>query len=446
MFAEALTRLAVRAAAWAVLLVLCVALTGCSNFKQFGKDRPSDHSNVGGAAPPRFPTGGSADQGIAGNSTPTNPVTNQANQGAILAGRVIDSYSRPPANTSIRWVSLDDKKDAENDVSVTPEGYFTIQGLKANGHYKLIARGRQGDRLVAGVSYTTAPNIRVLIQVKEDLANSNTPPLPGPAGAAAQDNSKSSSLDRKSNPNGGAAGEPDLPVAINISRQPTASTMPPAENWSPAPGAGEKSWLPPTLEIKGGKTTLPPLQIGSAPSPASSAWTPAPAAVTDALSKARIPSCVRIGDQIINFALNDLNGQPWELRYKKSKLVLVDFWRTDCVPCLQSLPSLKELQAKYGSYGLEVVGIANETEGTPQEQAYRVMNVCKRYGINYRQLLSSGRDCPVRKEFKISLVPTLFLLDEQGFIVWQTDHNASPAEQRADLERHIQRRLTTRAF
>src|SRR5215510_3990346 len=175
-FAEALSRLAVPAAAWAVWLVLCVALTGCSNFKQFGKDRPPDHSNAGGAAPPRFPTGGSADQGIAGNSTPMNSVTNQANQGAILAGRVIDSYSRPPANTSIRWVSLDDKKDAENDISVTPEGYFTIQGLKANGHYKLIARGRQGDRLVAGVSYTTAPNIRVLIQVKEDLANGNTPP------------------------------------------------------------------------------------------------------------------------------------------------------------------------------------------------------------------------------------------------------------------------------
>lgn len=437
MFAEALSRLAVRAAAWAVPFLLCFALTGCSFFKQFGKDRSSENYNGAGVAPPKFPTGGNANQGADGSFTPANAVANPANQGAILAGRVIDNYSRPPANTSIRWVSLDDKKETENDVSVTPEGYFTIQGLKANGHYKLVARGKQGDRLVAGVSYTTAPNIRVLIQVRDDLANGSTPPVPGPAGAATQDNPKSS----KSNP--GSGNEPDLPVAINIHRQPNAANGSPAQNWSPAPGAVEqKGWLPPTLEIKGGKTTLPPLQIGGNSAP-TSGLSPN---VIAALDKARIPSCVREGNKIVNFALNDVNGESWELRYKKSKLVLVDFWRTDCGPCLQSLPHLKELQSKYGSYGFEVIGIACESKGTPQEKAYKVMDVCKRYGVNYRQLLSVDFDCPVRKEFKFKYVPTLFLLDEQGFIVWQTDYNASPAEQRADLERHIQRRLTTRTF
>ncbi len=454
-FAEATSRLVARAACCALALTLSCALTGCSFFKQFGKDRAPENNTGGGVAPPKFPTGGNANQqGVAGNFAPANSVTNPANQGAILAGRVVDNFSRPPANTSIRWVNLDEKKDTETEVSVTPEGYFTILGLKEGGRYKLLARGKQGERLVAGVTYATASNARIFIQVKEDLANGSTPPVPGPVGAALlNDWNKTPGLGAKSNPGSwtagpGSANEPDLPVAININRQPSTPSGPPAQNWSAAPGAAEQkgtNWLPPTLEIPRKQTTLPPLQIPNGTQPALSNPPSVPTSVSDALSQARIPSCVRVGDRIVNFALNDVNGQPWELRYKKSKLVLVDFWRTDCVPCLQSLPHLKELQAKYGSYGLEVIGIANETEGSPQEQAYRVMNVCKRNGINYRQLLSTARDCPVRREFKVNFVPTLFLLDEQGFIVWQIEHSMTPAEQ-AELERVIYRRLTARAF
>src|SRR5439155_23866238 len=50
---------------------------------------------------------------------------------------------------------------------------------------------------------------------------------------------------------------------------------------------------------------------------------------------ARVPSCSLVGGQLRNFALYDLHGQPWE--YKKSRrgrLLLLDFWATDCPPCV----------------------------------------------------------------------------------------------------------------
>jgi thiol-disulfide isomerase/thioredoxin len=453
-------RIAGRVGAGALVLALAFGVTGCSTLKKFTekvgekfKSQPAD--TAGGAPPPRFPSGGgNPTPAPAPTTTQTGAVTSTANQGALLAGRVIDGYSRPPGNTSIRWVSLDDNKETENDVSVTPEGYFTIQGLKPGGHYKLVARGKQGDRLVAGISYTTAPNIRVLIQVKDEFANGTTPPVQGAPAASPQDNpAKTSNLGN--NPGGwsptmgvpGATGAdgPDLPVAISVGN-PARSTAPPAQNWTPSGDGKNQSW-PPTLEVPRSKTPLPPLQIPGASAPPELKSPPAfPAAVGDALTTARVPSCVRVGDRIVNFALNDVNGQPWELRHRKGKLVLVDFWRTDCVPCLNSLPYLKDLQTRYGSQGLEVVGIANETEGSQPEQAYRVMSVAKRHGLNYRQLLSSGLDCPVRREFRISIVPTLYLLDEQGFIVWRSDPNLAPSEQRAELERLIQRRLSQRAL
>src|SRR5207253_3120658 len=47
--------------------------------------------------------------------------------------------------------------------------------------YQLIARTKQGDKLLAGITYTMAPNPRIVIQVKEEFATSSIPPLPAAA-------------------------------------------------------------------------------------------------------------------------------------------------------------------------------------------------------------------------------------------------------------------------
>ena len=39
------------------------------------------------------------------------------------------------------------------------------------------------------------------------------------------------------------------------------------------------------------------------------------------------------------------------------KVVLVDFWASWCAPCVKSFPSLNNLQAKYSSKGLVIIGI-----------------------------------------------------------------------------------------
>lgn len=45
--------------------------------------------------------------------------------------------------------------------------------------------------------------------------------------------------------------------------------------------------------------------------------------------------------------LKDLNG----------KVVILDFWATYCKPCLEEIPHLKSLQAKYGPDNLRVIGL-----------------------------------------------------------------------------------------
>ena len=51
----------------------------------------------------------------------------------------------------------------------------------------------------------------------------------------------------------------------------------------------------------------------------------------------------------------------------------------------------------------------------------------------------------MKAHLRISAVPSLYLLDEQGNIIWRLERSPSP-EQRNELERLIQRRLNNRVF
>src|SRR5262249_24762916 len=98
---------------------------------------------------------------------------------------------------------------------------------------------------------------------------------------------------------------------------------------------------------------------------------PAPAAPALTERRAPIPWC-RLSGKRVDFGLNDLNGQPWELsRNRKGRLVLLDFWHTECPPCRAAIRHLNALQREFGGAGLEVVGIAYEA-GTPDERARKV--------------------------------------------------------------------------
>ena len=431
-----------RSAAWMVLIVCgFLVLPGCAIFNKKGADK-TPAANPGGTPPAKFPTNN--DPLLNGGSA------SQANPGAVLAGRVVDNFSRPPANTSIRLVSVDGKETGKpTEVTVTPEGYFTIMGLKPGTSYKLVARSKNGERNLGGITYATAPNVRVLIQVKEEFA------APGNADTSAPKTSGLSNTGSFGNNTlptlgpGGAGNDFEMPVVnVPTPNYAPAPSLPNKQGWTPGPNVADSGgtvW-PPPLDIPNPtvKPTPPPLQIPRTQTPPGSLNTGPLPGEKRLDGPARVPSCVLVGKQLINFALNDVNGEPWELKtQRRGRLVLIDFWSTTCIPCRQTIPVLRQLQSQYGNQGLEVLGIAIEGEGSAQEQAYRVNAVAQKMQINYRQLLSSGPLCPVRTQFRIDNVPTLVLVDETGTILWH--HVGQPSRVTLnDLESLIQRRLNVR--
>jgi thiol-disulfide isomerase/thioredoxin len=134
---------------------------------------------------------------------------------------------------------------------------------------------------------------------------------------------------------------------------------------------------------------------------------------------------VLVGKKLDNFALYTHDGKPWEFRKnRKGRVVLLDFWYSTCMPCLRSIPHLRDLQQNYGSFGLEVVGIAYE-KGTPAQQEQRLRQVRLSQRINYTLLRGGGSTgtgaCPVKTQFTVQAFPTLVLIDETGQIVWRSE-------------------------
>ena len=133
-----------------------------------------------------------------------------------------------------------------------------------------------------------------------------------------------------------------------------------------------------------------------------------------------VPSCVWTGGHLEDFALNDVNGTPWQFkRDRRGKLALIDFWYTTCGYCLLMMPTLKSIQAKYSSQGLEVIGVAVEAGDNPRVLAARVDDVARKKQLNYRQLVSISGKCPLCQQGMIDRFPTMILVDRAGTVVWR---------------------------
>ena len=53
-----------------------------------------------------------------------------------------------------------------------------------------------------------------------------------------------------------------------------------------------------------------------------------------------------------------LEGETVSLAEHKGKLIFLNLWKTDCVPCLLEIPILNRLQKEYGSDEFTVIGVS----------------------------------------------------------------------------------------
>lgn len=69
--------------------------------------------------------------------------------------------------------------------------------------------------------------------------------------------------------------------------------------------------------------------------------------------------------------VTNADGATFKLKDFQGKVVILDFWATYCPPCIEEIPHLKELQAKYGKENLAVIGLhVGGAEDRPKVPAF----------------------------------------------------------------------------
>jgi AhpC/TSA family protein len=460
-----------RASVCPFLVVGCLVLSGCKNTGR--KDNaPVPPLNVGGSSGTSAPR--TADVARGDNAPP--------GADGLLAGQVLDSFNRHPDNVSIQIVDLQDTRQTPARIEVEPpeKGYFTIQGLQVGRHYQLIARMKDGNKLLSGTTLATPPNPRVTIYLSEDNTTDTTPPLPGPPTLPSKPKpppSGTATIEapqrmEPASPNDGespAHRGPTAPVGAGpVIPQPPGDTkapnlfLPVPNRGNPANIASDKlPSVPPLISVpnqvgpkpddkdtQGEKLPPPPgavdpLRPRVIQPPSNPAKTEKPPS-TDGANAPTPPgptpanSCVLVGKKLEDFSLTDLQGDAWQFkRDHKGQVVLLDFWSTGTN--LGHVRQLTALQKSYGSYGLQIVGIAYEP-GTPEQQASNVRSIRGRYTVNYTTILGGpAESCQVKKQFDVTQLPTLILLDDHGQILLRAD--GTEMTQVQEVETEIRKRL-----
>jgi len=111
--------------------------------------------------------------------------------------------------------------------------------------------------------------------------------------------------------------------------------------------------------------------------------------------------------------LSDLEGQRVDLDRYRGRVLLVNFWASDCPGCIAELPELIRLQQIYGKRGLQVLGIGLPSDSVEGERA-----VAAYYRIPY-PLLYDARGEAARAFGEVNLTPTTFLVNRDGKIVYR---------------------------
>ncbi|BCJ88295.1 TlpA family protein disulfide reductase [Effusibacillus dendaii] len=118
-----------------------------------------------------------------------------------------------------------------------------------------------------------------------------------------------------------------------------------------------------------------------------------------------------VGFHAPDFTLTDFEGKKATLSELKGKPVFVNFWASWCPPCKAEMPDLVKMAKKYEGkvsfYGVNL---------TVNDEPENAKSFLQSFGVPYPNLMDT--DGTVAKLYQVQGIPTSFLIDANGKIVY----------------------------
>jgi peroxiredoxin len=136
------------------------------------------------------------------------------------------------------------------------------------------------------------------------------------------------------------------------------------------------------------------------------------------------------GQPAPDFSLKSLDGKTMKLSDFRGKAVLLNFWATWCEPCKVEMPWFVDLQKKYSSQGLQVLGVAMD-DASPED----IGAFAQKMGVNYPVLI--GKEEVGAQYGGIEYLPSTFYISRDGKILDHVFGLVSKSEIETDIQKAL---------
>jgi peroxiredoxin len=146
-----------------------------------------------------------------------------------------------------------------------------------------------------------------------------------------------------------------------------------------------------------------------------SAWITPPLFAQQGVHAALIPPANRKSAPA--FQLVTENGTKIRISDYRGKVLLLNFWATDCGGCVLEIPSIIEIQNAYKDKGFTALGISMDISYENLKDANeawgRVRPFIAKHGVNYP--IAMGDDA-ISRAYSLNAFPATYLIDKSGKI------------------------------
>ena len=109
-----------------------------------------------------------------------------------------------------------------------------------------------------------------------------------------------------------------------------------------------------------------------------------------------------------------IEGKKISMADLKGKVVLVNFWATDCLACVTEMPALVSTYKQYQQKGFEIIAVA-----MPYDPPAQVLNYVTQKKLPF-PVMHDGLSEVTEKFGNVDLTPTTFIFDKQGKLLQRT--------------------------
>jgi thiol-disulfide isomerase/thioredoxin len=126
--------------------------------------------------------------------------------------------------------------------------------------------------------------------------------------------------------------------------------------------------------------------------------------------KSRISS--KKGNESPDFSLIDINNKEISSSKLKGKYILLDFWASWCLPCLQLTPQIQKIREEYPQNKLEIISISLDTNYASFLKALKKTNTSFLHIFGNQEII---------KNFAVSSIPQYILINPNGQVIYNKE-------------------------